>query len=232
MAVPRTAALAEQSVEIHLGTLRLVGALSIPPGAAGIVLFAHGKAGSRHSPRNRIVAETLHHAGLGTLLIDLLSPEEEAIDRHNPRLRFDIDLLADRLSGAAAWVSDQAEMKPLRIGCFVASTAAAAALVAAARQPHSVSAIVSRGGRPDLAGSALPLVRAPTLLLVGADDLPVLGLNEFAFEHLGAEKRLDIIPQAGHSFEEPGALEAVAVRARDWFRLYLDTAANPSGGDR
>jgi pimeloyl-ACP methyl ester carboxylesterase len=190
-----------------------------------VVLFAHGSGSSRHSPRNRFVARVLREAGLATLLIDLLTADEEAVDQYTAQLRFDIGLLAQRLVGATDWLLQNRETAGLPIGYFGASTGAAAALVAAAERPDAVAAIVSRGGRPDLAGPALSRVRAPTLLIVGGNDIPVIGLNEEALAQLTTEKRLVIVPGASHLFEEPGALEEVARLAADWFGRYLNRPA-------
>jgi putative phosphoribosyl transferase len=191
--------------------------LQIPKGAGAVVVFAHGSGSGRHSPRNQFVASALQDAGLGTLLLDLLA-EEEAQDRSKV---FDIELLADRLQCAAEWLRRQPETAELRLGYFGASTGAGAALVAAARQPERVGAVVSRGGRPDLAGDALPAVEAPTLLIVGGNDQAVLVLNEQAFEQLRCPKELLIVPGATHLFSEVGALEEVARMAKDWFRRWL-----------
>jgi putative phosphoribosyl transferase len=197
--------------------VRLDGDLCVPAGARGVVLFAHGSGSSRRSPRNRLVAAALQRAGLGTLLFDLLQPEEaDGADR-----RFDIELLAERLSGAMTWVRSHPSLRTLRIGLFGASTGAAAALVAAARAPHVVSAVVSRGGRPDLAGAHLPHVQAPTLLIVGGADPVVLGLNEEARRSIGGRCDLVVIPGATHLFEEPGALEEVARLAAGWFAEHV-----------
>jgi len=190
------------------------------------VLFAHGSGSSRHSPRNRYVARLLNDAKLGTLLIDLLTTDEELADQQTAELRFDIGLLAARLLSATDWLAGQRNTQGLRIGYFGASTGAGAALVAAAERPDLVSAIVSRGGRPDLAGSALPRVLAPTLLIVGANDLPVIQLNQAALEQLHCEKSLVIVPRATHLFEEPGALDEVARLAREWFGRYLSATAS------
>jgi dienelactone hydrolase len=189
-----------------------------------MVLFAHGSGSSRHSPRNRHVAEMLQQRGLGTLLLDLLTPEEGAADERTGHLRFNIDLLATRLIQAVDWLSEDAATARLRIGCFGASTGAAAALVAAARRPDNVRAVVSRGGRPDLAGPALAVVDAPTLLIVGGRDHPVIDLNRRAFDQLRCDKDLRIVPGATHLFEEPGALDKVAELAGDWFATYLHAA--------
>lgn len=211
----------ERLVRVSAGPVTLEGALGIPDGAQGIVLFAHGSGSSRHSPRNRYVAEALREAGLATLLFDLLTADEEAVDMTTAHLRFDISLLAERLVGATDWVSEFSATRHLKIGYFGASTGAAAALVAAAERPSVVAAVVSRGGRPDLAGHALPRVRAPTLLIVGGHDDVVIGLNQHALAQLRAEKRLEIVPGATHLFEEPGTLEQVARLARQWFTRYL-----------
>ncbi len=193
----------------------------MPEGARGVVLFAHGSGSGRHSPRNRHVAGTLREAGLATLLIDLLTPEEEAVDLRTRHLRFDIGLLAGRLVSVTDWLVRSPETQNLQIGYFGASTGAGAALVAAAELPEAVGAVVSRGGRPDLAGDSLPQVRAPTLLIVGGDDEPVIGMNREALEQLRAHKRLEILPGATHLFEEPGALEEVARLAAGWFAHHL-----------
>jgi len=198
--------------EVSIEPLGLPGTLVHPAGGQGIVLFAHGSGSSRLSPRNRLVAERLQRSGLGTLLFDLLQPEEASI-RSNV---FDIGLLAERLALATDWVRSQ-ELRAVPIGFFGASTGAAAALVAATLTPHPIAAIVSRGGRPDLAGVALPRVRAPTLLIVGGDDHGVIELNEEALARLTCEKDLAIVPGAGHLFEEPGTLDQVVTLARDWF---------------
>ena len=211
----------EQLVQVPVGAVTLDGNLGVPAGARGIVLFAHGSGSSRHSPRNRYVAGVLREAGLATLLMDLLTADEEAIDLQTQRLRFDISLLADRLVGATDWLAQNPETRDLTIGYFGASTGAAAALVAAAQRPDAVGAIVSRGGRPDLAGAALARVRAPTLLIVGGNDIPVIGMNQEAMAQLHAETKLEIVPGATHLFEEPGALEEVARLARAWFERYL-----------
>jgi putative phosphoribosyl transferase len=211
----------ERPVQIPQDGVAVQGDLTIPEGAAGIVVFAHGSGSSRHSPRNRMVAATLRARGLGTLLMDLLTAEEEAAERWSRHLRFDIGLLARRLAGAAEWLAEEPAARDLAIGYFGASTGAAAALVAAAHRPAGVAAIVSRGGRPDLAGDRLPDVRAPTLLIVGALDEVVIGLNRSAYDRLTVERRLEIVPGAGHLFEEPGALEEVARLAGDWFTRHL-----------
>lgn len=208
-------------VRVGTGAAMLEGELRLPQGARGVVLFAHGSGSSRHSPRNRYVAALLNEAKLATLLLDLLTPAEEAIDARTAQLRFDIGLLAERLIGATDWLTEQPATRALRIGYFGASTGAAAALVAAAERPGIVGVVVSRGGRPDLAGPALAHVRAPTLLIVGGDDPQVIELNRQALAALPCVKQLVIIPGATHLFEEPGALEQVARLARQWFERYL-----------
>jgi putative phosphoribosyl transferase len=211
-----------RTVEVPAGDVRLEGDLTLPDGATGVVLFAHGSGSSRFSSRNRSVAEALNRAGLATLLIDLLTPDEEAVDLRTRHLRFDIGLLADRLVGATEWLSEQSDTRNLKIGHFGASTGGGAALVAAARLPDKVAAVVSRGGRPDLAGDALPHVQAPTLLIVGGNDTPVIGMNEEAMARMVAEVKLVIVPGATHLFEEPGALEEVSRLATDWFQTHLE----------
>jgi dienelactone hydrolase len=211
----------ERVVQLSVDRITLEGNLTLPEGAAGVVLFAHGSGSSRHSPRNRHVAELLNQSKLATLLVDLLTPEEEAIDARTAHLRFDIGLLANRLIGATDWLMEYPDTRNLRIGYFGASTGAGAALVAATVRAEAVGAVVSRGGRPDLAGSALTRVRAPTLLIVGGNDFQVIELNRAAFEQLRCEKRLAIVPGATHLFEEAGALDQVAALARDWFQRYL-----------
>jgi putative phosphoribosyl transferase len=205
---------------------RLEGNLNVPPDACGLVLFAHGSGSSRHSPRNRYVASVLREGGLATLLMDLLTAEEEAIDLQTAELRFDIALLAERLVAATDWLREQPETRDLKLGYFGASTGAAAALVAASRRPDAIGAVVSRGGRPDLALGDLPAVRAPTLLIVGGDDVPVIGMNREALRALRVEKELEIVPGATHLFEEPGTLEHVARSARRWFEDHLRNAAH------
>ena len=195
----------------------------------GIVVFAHGSGSSRHSSRNRYVAERLHGAGFGTVLLDLLTADEEAADLRTGRHRFDVEMLGDRVVGAIDWLRREDET---RIGLFGASTGAAAALIAAAARPDEVAAVVSRGGRPDLAGEALPTVRASTLLIVGSRDVTVLGMNDNAQKRMVAPTSLEVIPGATHLFEEPGALERVAEMAVDWFVRYLSgpEADRPSAG--
>jgi dienelactone hydrolase len=210
-----------RAVHLPAGEATLEGDLHLPAHASGIVLFAHGSGSSRHSPRNQYVAQVIRAAGIGTLLFDLLTPEEELIDLRTRYLRFDINLLAGRLEDATAWVTHTDETRHLRLGYFGASTGGGAALVAAARLGQAVSAVVSRGGRPDLAGAALPRVLAPTLLIVGGRDDEVIRLNEAAYAQLQCEKSLRIVPNATHLFEEPGALEEVARLATEWFQRYL-----------
>ena len=220
----------ERGVRVGAPDVTLEGNLTVPQGAKGIVLFAHGSGSSRRSPRNRFVARQLSDRGLATLLIDLLTSEEEAVDLRTARLRFDVGMLADRLSGATAWIRRQPETSRLRVGYFGASTGAAAALVAAAESGAEIGAVVSRGGRPDLAGDALERVQAPTLLLVGGEDVPVIAMNREALARLNCEKQLEIVPGATHLFEEPGTLEAVARRAGDWFLRYLGHPAPRTEG--
>ena len=208
-------------IRIPAGRAVLSGNLTIPENAVALVLFAHGSGSSRHSPRNQFVARTLNRAGLGTLLFDLLTPEEEALDIHTREHRFNIGLLAERLVHATKWVRQQEETRDLRIGYFGSSTGGAAALVAAAELPQDVGAVVSRGGRPDLAGDALPNVQAPTLLIVGGNDDIVIELNEMARDQMRCEVKLEIILGATHLFEEQGALEHVAKLASDWFVDHL-----------
>ncbi len=215
---------AERPVRMRVNDVELQGDLALPPGAQGIVLFAHGSGSSRKSPRNRLVARRLQAAGLATLLFDLLTEEEEELDAIDAHLRFDIALLAQRLVAGTDWVRGQRETRDLRIGYFGASTGAAAALIAAVERVDVVAAVVSRGGRPDLADAWLSRVRAPTLLIVGGDDWEVLQLNRSALERMQAPKRLEIVPQATHLFEEPGALDQVADAAAEWFRTRLTRA--------
>ena len=211
----------ERVVRVVAADETLEGNLSLPDDAQGIVVFVHGSGSSRHSPRNRYVARILNDGGLATLLVDLLTEDEEAIDMLTADLRFDIELLSQRVIGATDWLKKNPDTRDLAIGYFGASTGAAAALVAAAERPDVVRAVVSRGGRPDLAGPALERVRAPTLLIVGGNDFPVIEMNRAALKQLQCEKRLEIIPGATHLFEEPGALNQVAMLARSWFERYL-----------
>ena len=210
-----------EPVEITSDGAGLQGDLSLPPEATGLVLFAHGSGSSRTSPRNQYVAETLQQEGLATLLLDLLTAEEEAVDVYTRQYRFDIPLLAKRLVAATDWALADPRTADLPIGYFGASTGAAAALIAAVDRPEAVRAVVSRGGRPDMAGPALAHVQAPTLLIVGGYDTPVIALNKEAFDQLPDGKEMMIVPRATHLFEEPGALEEVARLAGDWFRQYL-----------
>lgn len=211
----------EREVEVLAGGARLGGTLAVPDGAQGLVIFAHGSGSSRHSPRNRYVAYTLRTAGLGTLLFDLLTEDEEAEDERTAALRFDIDFLARRLGEVTDWVFANPELSRLRVGYFGSSTGAAAALVAAVDRPEAIGAVVSRGGRADLAGGALERVMAPTLLIVGGADDIVLELNQQALERLRAPKALEVIPGATHLFVERGALERVAELAAGWFTRFL-----------
>ncbi len=204
-------------IRLSAGRATLDGNLTIVDQAAALVLFAHGSGSSRHSPRNQFVARTLNGTGLATLLFDLLTPEEELVDTRTAELRFDIDLLAERLVHATTWAKQQQQTRDFRIGYFGSSTGGGAALVAAAQLPDDVDAVVSRGGRPDLAGAALPKVQAPTLLIVGGQDDIVIELNERARDQMRCKVKLEIIPGATHLFEEPGALEQVAKLASDWF---------------
>lgn len=215
----------EQEIRVPSQGEQLTGTLALPPAARGLVLFAHGSGSSRFSPRNRYVAQVLQQAGLATLLLDLLTPAEEAIDVQTRQLRFDIPLLATRLGQVTDWLQHQEDLGPLPLGYFGASTGAAAALLAAADQPTAVKAIVSRGGRPDLAGQALGRVAAPTLLIVGGHDPVVLDLNQTALRALPCSKQLIVIPGATHLFEEPGCLEQVASLAAHWFGTYLTRSA-------
>lgn len=214
--------LIHRAVQIPLGgAKKLEGDLHIPPSVKGIVLFAHGSGSSRFSPRNKYVAEVLRQSHLATLLMDLLTKEEETIDQQTAALRFDIDLLAERLQKATLWVQKDKDLQSFKIGYFGASTGAAAALIAASKMKNSVSAVVSRGGRPDLAGSYLSHVYAPTLLIVGGYDVDVIALNEKAYGLLPCKKKIEIVPKATHLFEEPGALESVAQLAATWFDEHL-----------
>jgi putative phosphoribosyl transferase len=208
-------------VVVDTAGVALDGDLAVPYGAGGLVLFAHGSGSSRHSPRNRQVAATLGHARLATMLMDLLTAEEEVVDERTRELRFDIELLAQRLVGTLDWLDSREDTHGLRVGLFGASTGAGAALVAAAARPDRVHAVVSRGGRPDLAGAHLERVSAPTLLVVGGADEQVLELNRRAQETLGDVARLEVVAGAGHLFAEPGALDAVARLAADWFNRHL-----------
>jgi len=211
----------ESEISIDAGKVALAGTLGLPRETCAVVLFAHGSGSSRHSPRNRYVAQVLQSQGIGTLLFDLLTREEESIDEFSGELRFDIPFLASRLIDATRWLMQRPDMQRVKLGYFGASTGAAAALVAAAELHDAIGAVVSRGGRPDLAGDALSSVRAPTLLIVGGDDEPVIGMNREALAKLRCEKKLVIVPGATHLFEEPGTLEEVARLAADWFKRHL-----------
>lgn len=214
-------AIAARPVEIPVGPTAVNGDLRVPPGARGLVIFAHGSGSSRFSTRNREVAEFLGKRGLATLLLDLLTPQEEAVDVQTRQYRFDIARLGPRVSAAVDWAGARSDLGDLSVGCFGASTGAAAALIAAAERPDAVCAVVSRGGRPDLAGEALPRVKAPTLLVVGGDDEPVIELNRAAMRKMQAHVELEIVPGATHLFEEPGTLEQVEELAARWFTRYL-----------
>jgi len=221
MNVASKPAVEQRPLRIPVGPATLDADLALPAGATGIVLFAHGSGSSRFSSRNRHVAQRLNDAGLATVLADLLTPAEEAVDDRTRRLRFDIPLLAQRLVGATDWLAAHPRTGRRPLGLFGASTGAGAALVAAALRPDAVRAVVSRGGRPDLARDSLAQVRAPTLLIVGGDDVPVIDLNQQALAQLGCTKELVIVPGATHLFEEPGTLDQVADLARDWFVRHL-----------
>jgi len=210
-----------KAARISAGSVTLEGNLSLPDHAIALVLFAHGSGSSRHSPRNQFVERTLNNAGLATLLFDLLTPEEESIDARTAEFRFNLGLLAERLVHATKWAKQQEQMRDLLIGYFGSSTGGGAALVAAAEIQQDVVAVVSRGGRPDLAAEALPKVQAPTLLIVGGNDDVVIELNEQARDRMSCEVKLQIVPGATHLFEEPGALEQVAKLASDWFVAHL-----------
>jgi putative phosphoribosyl transferase len=211
----------ERTVEIPAGRVRLEGTLGLPPEPSGVVLFSHGTGSGRHSPRNRSVAAALREAGLATLLLDLLTGDEELVDRQTAELRFDIPVLAERLVGTIRWIEERSDTGGLHPGIFGASTGAAAALMAAAEIPDSVGAVVSRGGRPDLAGDALPLVTAPTLLIVGSLDTQVLELNREALDRMESQRDLVVVDGASHLFEEPGTLDTVARLAAGWFTRHL-----------
>ena len=218
---PSATQLQRRHVTVPAGGARLEGDLTVPRETIGTVVFAHGSGSGRFSPRNQYVAAELVRGGLATLLMDLLTSAEEATDRRTAHLRFDIGLLSERVIAAIDWLEADEQVGSLHVGCFGASTGAAAALVAAAERPRKVRAVVSRGGRPDLAGEALRRVTAPTLLIVGGRDPEVLRLNQQAQTLLAGESRLEIVPGATHLFEEPGALEQVAALARDWFVRHL-----------
>jgi len=214
-------------VRIPAGRAMLDGNLTLVDQKKALVLFAHGSGSSRHSPRNQFVARTLNEAGLATLLFDLLTPEEESVDLYTREHRFNIGLLAERLVHATKWAKRQKQTADLRIGYFGSSTGGGAALVAAAELPNEIGAVVSRGGRPDLAGDALPKVKAPTLLIVGGEDHVVIELNEQARAQMKCECKIEIVPGATHLFEEPGALEHVAKLASDWFLLHAAGTVGP-----
>lgn len=215
------AVLSGREVMVTSDSVTLRGLLGVPKAVRGVVLFAHGSGSGRLSSRNNFVARSLQDAGLATLLIDLLSEEEERVDAGTGHLRFDIAFLAKRLEAATTWLSNTADTRSLDVGYFGASTGAAAALVAAAEMPDNVAAVVSRGGRPDLAGERLADVKAPTLLIVGSRDVPVIPLNEDAYAQLRCAKKLEVVPGASHLFEEPGTLEVVSRLASSWFLRYL-----------
>ncbi len=207
----------EKIIHIPVGQVKLEGELILPDNATSLVLFAHGSGSSRHSPRNNFVARVINDAGIGTLLFDLLTEEEDEVYE----TRFDIDLLTERLITATKWIQENAETKTLTLGYFGSSTGAAAALEAAAQLGEKISAVVSRGGRPDLAIDNLPKVVSPTLLIVGGDDTAVIGMNEEALNALACEKKMEIVPGATHLFEEEGTLEEVARLATEWFKKKL-----------
>lgn len=215
----------EELVHIPIDDVELEGDLVVPPQAAGIVLFAHGSGSSRQSPRNRYVAQTLHARGFATLLLDLLTDREEFVDERTAQFRFDIELLAGRLVAAIDWLGRKSETADLPIGLFGASTGGGAALVAASRRPAKVAAVVSRGGRPDLAGISLPLVGSPTLLIVGSLDREVIQLNRAAMASMRTNVQLELVPGATHLFEEPGTLDVVATLAGGWFNRWLRVPA-------
>jgi putative phosphoribosyl transferase len=216
-------------VEVPVGSHFLRGDLGIPPMPKGLVLFAHGSGSSRHSPRNQFVARFLRQQGFATLLMDLLTPEEDEVDEQTAEFRFDIDMLGERVVAVVDWLRERCGTAALPIGLFGASTGAAAALMAAAARPREVVAVVSRGGRPDLAGDALPMVLAPTLLIVGGDDEEVIELNQAAIAEMNGPVHLEIVPGATHLFEEPGTLEAVAELAAAWFRTAFSGPADRPG---
>ncbi len=213
--------MAAKEITIPFHDVKLAGELNLPSGTSGLVLFAHGSGSSRFSPRNQFVARTLERHRVGTLLFDLLTEEEEQAEAYTRHLRFNISFLTQRLIGATRWALDRTATKDINIGYFGSSTGAAAALVAAAEQRETISAVVSRGGRPDLAGDALQRVTAASLLIVGGDDKPVIPLNEAAYERMRCEKALRIVPGASHLFEEAGMLEIVAQMAAEWFGDHL-----------
>jgi dienelactone hydrolase len=215
---------AQQAVQIRAGRALLDGDLNVPPKPNGLVIVAHGSGSSRFSGRNRAVARRLVEGSFATLLLDLLTPEEESVDAHTREYRFDIERLGQRVVAAVDWAAADVRVAALPVACFGASTGAAAALIAAAERPQRVRAVMSRGGRPDLAGGALPLVQAPTLLIVGGHDEPVIAINEAAMREMRGPVHLEIVPRATHLFEEPGALEQVSRLALDWCRRYLTSS--------
>lgn len=219
----RNAVSSTSSRAVRIPPYGLEADLTIPHNASGLVIFAHGSGSGRHSSRNRFVAQVLNRGGLATLLLDLLTQQEESVDNYTRQLRFDIPMLADRLVQSARWAGDEPDLRDLPIGYFGASTGGGAALVAAATSPERIGAVVSRGGRPDLAGASLTKVEAPTLLIVGGEDHPVIDMNREAFDVLRCEKRMHIVPGATHLFEEPGTLEQVANLAERWFRNHLSS---------
>ena len=228
--VDRSLTFPERAVSVQVGPVHIRGDLVVPREAIGLVIFAHGSGSSRMSPRNRFVAGLLNRARLGTLLADLLTPQEEEADRYSREYRFDIPMLARRICGLVAWAREADATGDLPVGLFGASTGAAAALVAAALRPGEVDAVVSRGGRPDLAGAYLPAVFCPTLLIVGGLDDIVIDLNRRAMAKMRCERALEIVPGATHLFEEPGTLEAVSGLARDWFQAHLEMQALVTAG--
>lgn len=231
MTAARNRGIHEETVQVRIDDLSLEGNLAVPAGAAGLVVFAHGSGSSRHSPRNRSVAAYLNRRGLATLLFDLLTSDEEQLDLIDRHLRFDIPLLAGRVVGTVDWLRDQPLAGSLDIGLFGSSTGAAAALIAAGQRPERVGAVVSRGGRADLAGEHLDEVRAPTLLIVGGLDHEVLALNRMALKRLPASANLSVVTGATHLFEEPGALERVAELTGDWFERHLGGAPEQDRSD-
>jgi len=225
MAPSRRAETSQTAIQVPIAGQWLAGDLGMPPDPHGLVLFAHGSGSSRRSPRNQLVARTLERRDLATLLIDLLTPQEGAIDERTAEFRFDIPLLAARLVTIVEWLKRQEQTAALPIGLFGASTGGGAALIAAAERPREIAAVVSRGGRPDLAGAALPRVIAPTLLIVGGWDSAVIQMNRDAMSQMRAEVKLEIVPGASHLFEEPGALDRVTALAGEWFTRHLQPAA-------
>jgi putative phosphoribosyl transferase len=210
------------AIQVRVGTTLIDGDLTVPDRPTGLLVFAHGSGSSRFSLRNRAVAGVLQHGGFATLLLDLLTQPEEAIDVHTREYRFDVDRLGHRVTAAIDWAAGEPHLRALPIGCFGASTGAAAALIGAAERPERVAAVISRGGRPDLAGDALPLVQAPTLLIVGGADEPVIELNRVAMRRMRAPVHLEIVRGATHLFEEPGTMERVSQLALEWCRRYFE----------